>query len=142
MLQELLLLVQAPHLTSLSDFRRVIEQENLLGKSILISRRKSFRHLVALYGLDESQALFHVLLRFAALAANSIPLLALVRVFCWDPQLRASFSLLEQTSPETVIPRRLFVASGSPCGCVQICCRPAHIRMDSIDLLIALLCRF
>ena len=107
MLQELLLLFQVPDLHGPADFRRVIEAENLLGKPTFTSRNKSFRHLVQLYGLDASQALFRVLLRFAALAPDSLPLLALVCVFCRDPQLRGSFTLLEQTNPATPIPRRL-----------------------------------
>ena len=112
MLSELLLLLQVHHSTSMADssvadFRRLIEEENLLGKPTFTSRHKSFRHMVELYGLDASQALFRVLLRFAAIHPDATPLLALVCVYCRDPQLRASFSLLEQTALGTVIPRRL-----------------------------------
>lgn len=107
MLGEIQLLLAMPNLSEPADFRRVIEQENVLGKPTVSSRQKSFRHLVELYGLDASQALFRVLQRFAAIAPDSIPLLALVCVFCRDPQLRGSFSLLEQTNPGTPIPRRL-----------------------------------
>jgi hypothetical protein len=107
MLGELQVLLAMPDLKAPAAFRRVIEQENALGKPTVSSRQKSFCHLVQLYGLDASQALFRVLLRFAGLDANAIPLLALVCVFCRDAQLRGSFSLLERTSPGTVIPRRL-----------------------------------
>lgn len=107
MLGELQLLLAISDLKAPVEFRRVIEQENVLGKPTVSSRQKSFRHLVELYGLDTSQALFRVLLRFAALAPDSLPLLALVCVFCRDPQLRGSFTLLEQTNPATPIPRRL-----------------------------------
>lgn len=113
MLSELMLLLQenlhkdGAGLLSMADFRRLIEEENLLGKPTFTSRQKSFRHVVELYGLDASQALFRILLRFAAINGDATPLLALVCVYCRDPQLRASFTLLEQTAPGTVIPRRL-----------------------------------
>ncbi len=107
MLSEFRLLLQESREASLADFRRLIEEENLLGKPTFASRQKSIRHLIELYGLDASQALFRVLLRFATLAPDSLPLLALVCVFCRDPQLRGSFALLEQTNPATPIPRRL-----------------------------------
>ena len=107
MLSEFRLLLQESREASLADFRRLIEEENLLGKPTFASRQKSIRHLIELYGLDASQALFRVLLRFATLAPDSLPLLALVCVFCRDPQLRGSFTLLEQTNPATPIPRRL-----------------------------------
>lgn len=107
MLSEFRLLLQESREASLADFRRLIEEENLLGKPTFASRQKSIRHLIELYGLEASQALFRVLLRFATLAPDSLPLLALVCVFCRDPQLRGSFTLLEQTNPATPIPRRL-----------------------------------
>jgi len=107
MLAEFQLLLAIPHLKTPGEFRRVIEEENALGKPTVSSRQKSFRHLVELYCLDASRALFRVLLRFSAINPDATPLLALVCVYCRDPQLRASFSLLEQTAPGTVIPRRL-----------------------------------
>ncbi len=107
MLSEFRLLLQESREASLADFRRLIEEENLLGKPTFASRQKSIRHLIELYGLEASQALFRVLLRFATLAPDSLPLLGLVCVFCRDPQLRGSFTLLEQTNPATPIPRRL-----------------------------------
>ncbi len=107
MLSELQVLLASTGSKTLTEFRRAIEEENALSKPTVSSRQKSFRHLVELYGLDASKALFRVLLRFAALAPSSVPLLALVCVYCRDPQLRTSFSLLERTSLGTVIPRRL-----------------------------------
>ena len=107
MLGELQLLLALHNLKTPIEFRQVIEDDNALGKPTASSRRKSFRHLVELYGLDASQALFRTFLRFASTTPDSVPLLALVCVFCRDAQLRASFSLLERTSPGTAIPRRL-----------------------------------
>ena len=71
MLGELQVLLALPDLKAPAAFRRVIEQENALGKPTGSSRQKSFCHLVQLYGLDVSQALFRVLLRFAGLDANA-----------------------------------------------------------------------
>ena len=82
MLSELLVLLQAHGSNGLTEFRRLIEEENLLGKPTFTSRHKSFRHLVELYGLESSHALFRVLLRLACVAKDAIPLLALVCVYC------------------------------------------------------------
>jgi len=43
------------------DFARAIVGENVLEKPTLSSRKKSLRHLLELYGLDPSRALFRVL---------------------------------------------------------------------------------
>ncbi len=107
MISELSALLQTHHSAGLADFRRLIEEENLLGKPTFTSRQKSFRHLVELYGLDASRALFRVLVQFAVINPDTVPLLALVCVYCRDPQLRASFSLIEQAAPGASIPRRL-----------------------------------
>ncbi len=107
MLTEMMQLLASPELKTPDDFRRAIEQDNLLGKPTVSSRQKSFRHLVELYGLNPEFTLFRTFHRFAVLNPRCVALLALVCVFCRDAQLRASFCLLEQTAPGTVIPRRL-----------------------------------
>lgn len=67
---------------------------NVLNKATQGGRKKSLHHLRELYGLDVAQALFRVLRVFAKRDPLSVPLLALVCVFCRDPQLKESFELI------------------------------------------------
>jgi hypothetical protein len=95
MLNEILTVLQHTQVHGAGEFRRVIIEENLLGKPTSSSRIKSFRHLVELYGLNVSMPLFRAFQQFAALDPTSVPLLAATCVFCRDPQFRHSFSLIE-----------------------------------------------
>lgn len=79
---------------SLAEISEVVLTDNLLGKPTSASRRKSLDHLVELYGLDSSKALFRVFRRLATMEPDSVPILALVCVFCRDAQLRASFCVI------------------------------------------------
>jgi len=106
MLPELrVLLAAVPPDAGRARYRGAIIHENVLGKPTFASRRKAEKHLYELYGLDPSLALFRLLRRFAAEDADSLPLLALTCCFCRDPQLRASFALIEDLKPGEVLPR-------------------------------------
>lgn len=106
MLDEMRQLVEAlPLEASLEDYRSAIEERNLLGKPTQSSRHKSFRHLVELYGLDYRKPLFRIMRRLAKDRPADLPLLAMLCVYCRDPQLRHSFTLIESLTPGTALPR-------------------------------------
>jgi len=106
MLAELrLLFASVPATADRADYRTSILDGNALGKPTFSSRKMSDKYLHQLYGLDPALALFRVLRRFAAEDPESLPLLALTCAFCRDPQLRASFDLIETLKPGEVLPR-------------------------------------
>ncbi len=106
MLTELRLLFAAvPAAAGRADYRAAILEGNALGKPTFSSRQKSEKHLYELYGLDPTLALFRLLRRFAAEDPESLPLLALTCTFCRDPQLRASFDLIETLQPGEILHR-------------------------------------
>jgi hypothetical protein len=83
-----------PLKVSKNDFITAIVEENALEKPTLISRKKSLRHLVELYGMDSSNALFRVFWDLAHSDLDSLPQLCLVCAYARDPQLRHSFELV------------------------------------------------
>ena len=89
-----LLLAQTPADAKTDELLTAIIEKNVLGKPTLSSRKKSLSHLRELYGLDPSRPLFRVFRRLATLDPQSLPVLALICVYCRDPQLRASFTLI------------------------------------------------
>jgi len=76
------------------DFTEAIVQENVLEKPTLSSRKKSLRHLMELYGMEPSKALFRVLWDFGHADLDSLHQLCLVCAYARDPQLRHSFELI------------------------------------------------
>lgn len=88
-----------------TEYKRSIVSDNVLGKPTFASREKSYRHLVELYGLDRSAALFRVLRTLSAEDAASLPLLAATCAFCRDAQLRCSFELIERLKPGEALSR-------------------------------------
>jgi len=76
------------------DFTKAIIEENVLQKPTFSSRKKSLRHLMELYGMDPSKALFRVLWNLGHADLDSLPLLCLVCAYARDPQLRQSFELV------------------------------------------------
>ncbi|MFB1487359.1 MULTISPECIES: hypothetical protein [unclassified Thiocapsa] len=111
MLPELrLLFASVPVTAGRADYRAAIRDENVLGKPTFSSRQKSKKHLYEPYGLDPALALFRLLRRFATEDPASLPLLALTCAFCRDPQLRASFDLIETLKPGEVLTRPQMVA--------------------------------
>jgi len=87
------------------DFKRAIVEENILGKPTQSSREKSFHHLVELYGMDPGLALFRVLRTLGNADRSSFPLMAATCVYSRDPQLRASFELIQSKRDGQEIPR-------------------------------------
>lgn len=77
-----------------ADFTSVIIDQNMLEKPTQSSRKKSLRHLLELYGMDPSQALFRVLWALGHDDPDSLPQLCLVCAYVRDPQLRYSFELV------------------------------------------------
>lgn len=95
MFLEMYTLVRAlPVAVAKNDFTKAIVGENVLEKPTLGSRKKSLRHLLELYGLDPSQALFRVLWDFGHADIDSLSQLCLVCAYARDPQLRYSFALV------------------------------------------------
>ena len=106
MLEELTsLLKRTPEDASLEALARETIEHNLLDKPTLSSRKKSFELLRELYGLDHHMALFRVLRYIAKLDPDSLPLMALVCVYCRDLQLRASVPLIQSLKVGEVLTR-------------------------------------
>jgi hypothetical protein len=83
-----------PLAVTIDDLTRAIVEENVLEKPTLSSRKKSLRHLMELYGMDPSKALFRVLWELGHIDLDSLPQLCLVCAYARDPQLRHSFELV------------------------------------------------
>ena len=95
MFLEIRALVHAmPLAVTKNDFTKAIVEENVLEKHTLSSRKKSLRHLMELYGMELSKALFRVLWYLGHSDLDSLPQLCLVCAYARDPQLRHSFELV------------------------------------------------
>jgi hypothetical protein len=106
MFQEMCILIRAlPVVVITSDFARAIIDENVLEKPTQSSRKSSLRHLIELYGLDTSKALFRVLWQLGHADLDSLPQLCLVCAYARDPQLRRSFELLRSIGSDEVLER-------------------------------------
>ena len=88
------LILAMPLAVARDDFARAVVEENALEKPTLSSRKKSLRHLMELYGMDPSKALFRVLWDLGHADLDSLPQLCLVCAYARDPQLCHSFELL------------------------------------------------
>jgi len=106
MFLEMLALIQGiPLIVSKDDFTSAIIEENILEKPTLSSRKKSLRHLIEIYGLDTTKALFRVLWELGHGDLDSLPQLCLVCAYVRDPQLRYSFELIRRLRPNEVLTR-------------------------------------
>lgn len=95
MFREMRALVRAlPLPVTKTEFIHAIVEENALEKPTLSSRKNSLRHLMELYGMDSTKALFRVLWNLGHADFDSLPQLCLVCAFARDPQLRHSFELI------------------------------------------------
>lgn len=83
---------------------RAIVEENLLGKPTMSTRKLTYRHLRRAYSLDASKVLWRTLRRFANQEPQTLPLLALVLVYCRDLQLRKSFEVITDLKPGEELP--------------------------------------
>jgi len=106
MFMEMRALVRSMPLTvTKNDFTKAIVEENILEKPTLISRKKSLRHLMEIYGMDPSKALFRVLWQLGPADLESLPQLCLVCAYARDPQLRHSFELIRTLRVGEVLAR-------------------------------------
>ena len=106
MFLEMRTLVRAMPLTVTNDdLTKAIVEENVLEKPTLSSRKKSLRHLMELYGMDPSKALFRVLWDLGHADLDSLPQLCLVCAYARDPILRHSFELIRTLHLGEVIER-------------------------------------
>ncbi len=106
MFLEMLALVRAmPLAIDKEEIFSAIVEDNILGKPTHGSRTKSWRHLVELYGMDPSVALFRVLWSFGHAEIDSLAQLCLVCAYARDPQLRHSFELVRSLGSGAVLSR-------------------------------------
>lgn len=86
-----------------ADYLHVITEENCLGKRSGKTRMLTYRHLVDLYSLDPSLALYRALLFFWQCDPDGQPLLALLCAYARDPLFRqTAFYILEFPEGATV----------------------------------------
>lgn len=109
MLEELgLLLDHAGDADSVAEFRRLVVEENLLGKPTHVARARTASNLQTLYGLDRDIPVFRTLLDLWAVDEESRPLLALLAGYARDPLLRQlSARTLQAKQGEVVRPLAL-----------------------------------
>jgi len=99
------------------DFKKAIEEENCLGMPTFSSRKKSFSHLIELYGLDPKKALFRVLRKVFKADPAALPISAMICTYGRDAQLRHSFKLIRSLQPGEVLKRERmeeFLEEGFP----------------------------
>lgn len=95
MLKELgLLLAACPSTTDVDGYRSAIIHENVLLKKTDSTRRKSYRHLRELYGLDPELLIFGVLRELWDQNAEAQPVIALLCALARDPSLRSTAELI------------------------------------------------
>lgn len=91
MLEELAkALAAVPSGSSAGDYRAAVEERNVLGKTTESTRKKSFRHLRELYGMDEALPVFGLLRKLHTTEPDALPLLALMLGWSRDSLLRAT----------------------------------------------------
>jgi len=90
---------------SKADYRRAIVDENCLGKRSGKTRVLTCGHLVDLYSLDPSIAIFRTLLYFWHRDAGGQPLLALLCACARDPVFRSTAPFILQSPQGATIPR-------------------------------------
>jgi hypothetical protein len=73
-----------------AEYKRLVVEENCLGKPTASTRRLSFQRLTELYALDPRITLFRLLRRLWAMDAGSQPQLAILVALARDPLLRFS----------------------------------------------------
>lgn len=91
-----------------SDYLFAIHQQNCLRKRSNKTRMLSYRHLVHLYTLDPSIALFHALRYFWQRDSDSHPGLALLCSYARDPILRMSAGFVTKQPLGVVVSTREF----------------------------------
>ena len=92
---------------SIENIIENIEVFNCLHKATANSRKLTRRHLVDLYGLDNSACLFRVFKQLWNKGAEARPILALQMALCRDPLLRVSMPLIMQLQPSDLLTREM-----------------------------------
>ena len=99
---ELLLRHATPQMT-MPDYRRLVVDDNVLGKPTRTTREHTVRKLKALYGLEPGIPVFRTLVQLWPIDATSRPLLALLAGYARDPLLRLLSSAVLEAPPGTVV---------------------------------------
>ena len=100
MLEELSTLLRVSNPTfSHEEYRRVIVQDNCLGKRTVSTRRLTFQRLSELYALDRGVLLFRVMRQLWQSDARGRPLFALLLALARDPLLRITAPPIIGLSP-------------------------------------------
>ncbi len=107
MLQELELLLDSMELSDCNpeSFREAIVEHNVLGKRSGKTRTLTFRHLVDLYALDPSVAVFRGLLHFWQRDTPGRPQLALLCVYARDPVFKLTGPFMQRRPVGSVVSR-------------------------------------
>ena len=92
------LLAATPPEAVMTDFRRVVVDENVLGKRSATTREHTVRKLKALYGLDPAIPVYRVMRQLWTDDAEGHPLLALMCGVARDPLLRESVAAVSDVS--------------------------------------------
>lgn len=112
-----ILILSLPTIITKLDIIKAILEENVLEKPTLSSRKNSLRHLVELYGLDPSKAMFRVLWELGHEDIDSLAQLCLIGAYARDPQLQHSFKLICTLRVGDILQREtmeLFLENGFP----------------------------
>ena len=81
------------------EFRRVVVEDNVLGKRTATTREHTVRKLKALYGLDPAVPVYRLMRRVWMDDPEGRPLLALLCSVARDPLLRASVNAVLEAPP-------------------------------------------
>lgn len=105
--------IGVPHLTELlravppdagpEQYRFEAIENNVLGRATYAGRKSTFRHLKALYRLDPGQREFAALRQLWDIDPTARPLLAGILAVSRDEILRASFSAIQYTAPDSAV---------------------------------------
>lgn len=90
------------------DYRAAVVDENALLKNTATTRRESYSRLRQLYALDGDVILFHALRQLWAADEGAQPVLAVLCATARDPLLRASCTVVLDTSVGEAVTREQF----------------------------------
>jgi len=91
------------------EYRKVIVQENCLGKRTVSTRKLSHQRLSELYGLDGDFLLFRVMRHLWKSDEGGRPLLALLLAMARDPLLRITAPAIIRLRPGEELSRQTFI---------------------------------
>lgn len=99
------LLDHAPAAATPADYAHAIKVQNVLGKPSQKSRDLAWRHLQALYSLNDGNPIFRLMRRLWPLSEAAQPQLALAMALARDPLLRSSQPLILTQPTGGYLPR-------------------------------------